>query len=199
MAQPDERRWKKPRMVGWFDPSQLARAGLQALLSTMLGSMIDTRRFGAVEGKDEDCILQLSPGDGESFSFDYLADTGDGWHATYTIAYLLSSPQIKLTTGETLPRADVVLCGGDQVYPVASKLAYAQRLVWPFNEAARRLGQDHDEHALRELYCTPGNHDWYDSLAAFTRRFCSGRRIGCFKTRQTRSYFVLKLPHHWQI
>lgn len=189
--------WKKLPMVGWYDPSQLARTGVRTLVSTLLGSMIDTRRFGPSEGKDSDCIIDYS--DRNEVWFDYMADTGDGWNPTYTMAYLLSSPAIKLASGRALPRADFVILGGDEVYPVASKMAYAQRLVWPFNEVARRLGQYAKVEHLRDIYCIPGNHDWYDSLAAFTRRFCGGRTFGCFRTRQVRSYFVLKLPHNWQI
>lgn len=198
MPRDPESRWEKPKMVDWYDPVQLAKTGMKTTLSTLLGSMVDTRRFAAIEGKDEDCVVDYSA-KGDELWFDYMADTGDGWDSTYTMAHLLSSPKIRTASGEELPRANFVILGGDEVYPVASRMAYAQRLAWPFNEAARDLGQFGNEKHLRDIYCVPGNHDWYDSLAAFTRRFCCGRRIGCFQTRQIRSYFVLKLPHHWQI
>lgn len=197
MAQEGEGRWTKPPMVSWYDPGQLANTGVQVILSTLLGSMIDARRFAAVEGKDQDCIVDYT--DKQEIWFDYMADTGDGWNATYTMAYLLSSPRITLEPGKELQRADFAILGGDEVYPVASRNNYAMRLVWPFNEAARNLGQSGNKEHLRDIYCIPGNHDWYDSLASFTRRFCSGRRIGSFQTRQIRSYFVLKLPHNWEI
>ena len=42
-------------------------------------------------------------------------------------------------------------------------------------------------------------HDWYDSLVAFTRIFCTGgkRRFAAWQTHQSRSYFAIKLPHGW--
>ncbi len=60
----------------------------------------------------------------------------------------------------------------------------------------------------RDIYSIPGNHDWYDGLAAFDDLFCrarSGRpelsvgQVGGWKTRQHRSYFALKLPYNWWI
>ena len=47
------------------------------------------------------------------------------------------------------------------------------------------------------LYAIPGNHDWYDGLSSFTRIFCQQGWFGGWKTRQSRSYFAVKLPHNW--
>jgi hypothetical protein len=49
-----------------------------------------------------------------------------------------------------------------------------------------------------DVFAVPGNHDWYDSLVAFSRTFCRPERgfAGC-PTRQTRSYFALRLPSNW--
>src|SRR6185312_9430886 len=41
------------------------------------------------------------------------------------------------------------------------------------------------------------NHDWYDSLVAFTRYFIDKDEIAGFRTPQLRSYFAMKLPHGW--
>ncbi len=198
-----QRQWRKPKMVHWYAFWELAETGFYALLSTMLGSMVDTRRFAQFEGTEAESVIDY-PDAGEIW-FDYAADTGDGWDATYTMAYLFSSPELGLQSGEKLPRGRFLILGGDEVYPRASKMAYAQRLVWPFNQAARNLGQYAGESKkvksgqLRDIYCIPGNHDWYDGLAAFTRRFCNGRDVGSFRTRQRRSYFILKLPYDWQV
>jgi hypothetical protein len=61
----------------------------------------------------------------------------------------------------------------------------------PYNLA--RAGRAHPD-----VFAIPGNHDWYDSLVAFSRIFCRPERgfAGC-ATRQTRSYFALKLPANW--
>jgi hypothetical protein len=47
------------------------------------------------------------------------------------------------------------------------------------------------------MFALPGNHDWYDSLASFTRLFCQCRMIGGWETAQKRSYFAVRLPHGW--
>ena len=47
------------------------------------------------------------------------------------------------------------------------------------------------------MFALAGNHDWYDGLTGFLRLFCQRRWIGGWKTRQRRSYFALRLPHHW--
>ena len=47
------------------------------------------------------------------------------------------------------------------------------------------------------MFVLPGNHDWYDGLTSFLRMFAQGRSIGGWRTRQTRSYFAVQLPHRW--
>ena len=49
----------------------------------------------------------------------------------------------------------------------------------------------------RALFAIPGNHDWYDGLVSFSRRFTQNRYLGGWQTRQRRSYFALQLPHRW--
>lgn len=196
----------RPAMVDWYGPGQLAQTGVKTLLSTLLGSMIDTRRLQAGSGRNEDCVIDYSQTEG--FCFDYMADTGDGWNSTYSMAYLLTRPYIEVS-GEKLERADAVILGGDEIYPAASRKLYAQRLVSPFNQAPRDIRQEPEFPRLKrtDLYMVPGNHDWYDSLGAFSRRFLayrvSGellrRELGQFDLRQVRSYFVLKLPRDWEV
>ncbi|MDQ2921174.1 MAG: metallophosphoesterase, partial [Acidobacteriota bacterium] len=124
---------------------------------------------------------------------DYVADTGDGWDSTYAVAYQVGQPQLDLQgTGEPIPRGDILVFGGDQVYPVANRKSYRERLVEPY-EAALPETNPPSPH----VFAVPGNHDWYDSLVSFTRLFCSRRWFGGWKTRQSRSYFALKLPHRW--
>ena len=203
---------KRPGMVDWYAPVELIQTGIRTLASTMLGEMIDSRRLFGLEGAAEDAVVDYSSR--ESFTFDYIADTGDGWDATYTMAYLLTSPRLEVE-GETEPleRADAVILGGDQVYPVASKEAYARRLSSPFRQAARDIREalkaagESARLPRRDLFQIPGNHDWYDSLGSMSRRFFAvrvddelkSRKLGQFDTRQVRSYFVLKLPHDWEV
>ena len=47
------------------------------------------------------------------------------------------------------------------------------------------------------LYALPGNHDWYDGLTSFMRRFAKGRQRPhrrLASAAQARSYFALRLP-----
>ena len=96
--------------------------------------------------------------------------------------------------------------GGDEVYPTASREDYQNKLIAPFDEAAR--GKISPEHRP-DVYAVPGNHDWYDSLLSFLglfsrRRNASdwavarpGRHFGGRVAQQTRSYFAIKLPNGW--
>ena len=102
----------------------------------------------------------------------------------------------------------MLVFGGDQVYPTASKEDYEAKLQAPFEDANMRETGDR-RLIQRFLFALPGNHDWYDDLTAFTHLFSnrhrarvgsaqSPGRIVCGRhTRQTRSYFALKLPHKW--
>ena len=85
----------------------------------------------------------------------------------------------------------MLVFGGDEVYPYPTRAEYDMRTETPYKLAfAGRARPD--------VFAIPGNHDWYDSLVAFSRTFCRPERgfAGC-PTRQTRSYFALKLPANW--
>ena len=82
--------------------------------------------FGAYADKRE---LQSSlPADGyrhgtDELWFDFVADLGDGFDATYSVASVLAAPSIEPVEGLPLPRAELLVMGGDQVYPAASSTA----------------------------------------------------------------------------
>ncbi|HVE69395.1 MAG TPA: hypothetical protein VNB64_12520, partial [Solirubrobacteraceae bacterium] len=166
----------------------LVRAGVEVVVSATFGKFADKRE------------MQLEPQDAFDYSgagelwLDYLSDTGDGWDATYTMAYLLAQPSLEIG-GEILPRGDVLMLGGDQVYPSAEPEAYEDRFKGPFSSALPQSESGREPH----LYATPGNHDWYDGLSSFLRVFCARRWIGGWMTRQRRSYYALKLPSNWWI
>ena len=199
---------KRLDMVDWYSPTQLAQTGIDTLVSTVLGASIDTRRLQVGEGGDDDCIIDYSGQ--KELCFDYMADTGDGWDSTYSLAYLLMRPEIDVS-GQRLKRADMLIMGGDEVYPVASQELYSQRLIEPFDQAAKDLRSEARISRLRntDLFLIPGNHDWYDSLSSFSRRFFAYKHkdgsiqertpFSQFKNRQMRSYFVLKLPSNWEL
>lgn len=136
--------------------------------------------------------------------FDYAADTGDGFNSTYWVACQLAQRGLSVRPSEAaedgalppleLPRGRFLLLGGDQVYPSASREAYENRFIKPF-EAASYSVCPPDRLAAPHLYAIPGNHDWYDGLAGFMNVFGDHRAIGGWRTVQQVSYFAIKLPH----
>ena len=199
--------------TSWLDPIDITRTGLQTVLAGLFGSFADKREvlaalyplherkegeIGKVDGKvdekvDED-IFDYSRATGDLW-FDYIADTGDGWNPTYSIACLAGNSELILG-GESLERGHFMILGGDQVYPVASAQQYRDRLEGPFF-CARITTRNVDR---IPVFALPGNHDWYDGLTSFIRLFCQkGRWVGQWTATQTRSYFAIKLPHNWWI
>jgi hypothetical protein len=179
-------------MVRWLDPHQLLDTAVRVLLSGVFSSYADNRELQALE-----------PAEVPDFSgaadlwLDYVADLGDGWNSTYTVARLLAAEGLKLEwDGEThaTERGRVLVMGGDQVYPVPTAAEYQNRMLGPYRAALPcAVGQ------APELFAIPGSHDWYDGLVNFTSIFCRKRWVGGWRTRQRRSYFALKLPHRWWV
>ncbi|HEX6371170.1 MAG TPA: metallophosphoesterase [Longimicrobium sp.] len=185
----------KPRgMVRWLDPAQLCGTAVRAVLSDVFGAYADQREMQAALSREvEPCDYTEQ----DEIWIDYVADLGDGFHSTYTVAWLLAQDRLRVPgpdgRAHDLPRGRVLVMGGDQVYPTASREEYANRMEGPY-EAALPCRPD-DDHP--DLFALPGNHDWYDGLTSFMRQFCQKRWIGGWETRQTRSYFALRLPHRW--
>lgn len=204
---------KRPRMTNWFDPVLLVRTGIRATVSTVFGRFADRREAiaaaNAIAAAPPDDQLDYSGHKGD-FWFDYLADTGDGWNPTYAMARLVSADRVTVD-GKELPRGRLLVLGGDQVYPSASRAEYERRFRAPFEEAWKAEAKPLPETDRPHLYALPGDHDWHDGLNAFFGLFCRRRTtlpgalglprpgaiIASRETRQTRSYFALKLPHRW--
>lgn len=192
------------RMVGWYDPGQLAQTAVQVAISTIFGRNADYRNTEALAAPESDeptssVTLEPTPEGFYDYSatdtiwMDYLADTGDGWDSTYSVAYCVSQPELKISgVSEPMTRGDILIFGGDEVYPTSSRPVYRQRLIDPYEAALPKTNPPHPR-----VFAIPGNHDWYDSLVSFTRLFCQRRWFAGWLTRQSRSYFALKLPHRW--
>jgi hypothetical protein len=140
------------------------------------------------------------------FWIDYVSDTGDGWDATYTVAYQVSQGELTLPTSETPDRAtdgirtergSLLIFGGDEVYPAAGLEDYETRLILPYEHAFPKQDAAGSLRTTPHLFAIPGNHDWYDSLVSFTRLFCSRGYFAGWEAPQQRSYFALKLPKGW--
>ncbi|HEX2041283.1 MAG TPA: hypothetical protein VHF24_01490 [Acidimicrobiales bacterium] len=177
-------------MVSWLNPRQLVDTALQAVLSVIFGAYADKRQMQALAVSE---VYDQSNAD--ELWLDYVADLGDGWEPTYTVAWLLASERIELRSKDdthVTERGRVLVMGGDQVYPVPNQSEYENRFLGPYRAA---LPCAHGERPL--LFAVPGTHDWYDGLVAFDSVFCQENWIGGWRTCQSRSYFALKLPHRW--
>jgi hypothetical protein len=190
---------RKPKAVRWYGSRGLFRQLRRIARLTVEGDAIDARDWMQpnvlVYAKGEFCS-QLDSGhwqEGEpdgpedgAIWFDYVADTGDDWHAAHDIAFLMHGdlwvdPTRGLAPGTSvdtlrqgtpdLPRGKFLIFGGDTAYHVASAHTIRQRVVDPFDAAyhERYRGLPYPE--LRPLLGIPGNHDWYNSLDGFGRLF----------------------------
>ena len=224
-----------PGMVNWFSPGVLIQSGLLSVISGTFGHYADKRvtqyladnvsSDGDVTTPDELVSRHDYSGEAngdEAFWVDYIADLGDGFDSTYSMAYLLAQKNLygaqnankalgvngirNLNNAAELPHGRLLIMGGDQCYPVPGPAGkeYVDRLITPYTMALPENNSD----TPRDLFAIPGNHDWYDGLLAFDRIFCStreaerdmpGLNIGAWQTRQHRSYFAIKLPHNWWI
>ena len=187
--EPRELGFTPQKPVPWLNPVQLAATGVRVVLAEQFGVFLDKRELqSALPARVHDHSKQ-----GELW-FDFVADLGDGFDATYSVAYLLAQPRIELD-GQQLPRGEILIMGGDQVYPTASGERYEDRCKGPYRSALPCP----DDGIQPTLYALPGNHDWYDGLTAFLRLFArrDGGQVGGWLTCQTRSYFAVQLPHRW--
>ena len=206
-----------PQMVDWFDPSLLAKVGVRSIISATLGQYTDQRLIQAATDNESEKALAarydysganagsagLLPETDGAVWIDYVADLGDGFEATYAMAYLLAADEIKVSEEPNpLPAGKLLIMGGDQVYPDATKQEYESRLRDPYDWAFTT------DNPQRKVFAIPGNHDWYDGLSAFSALFCSARdrisggigaQLGGWRCHQHRSYFAIKLPHNWWI
>lgn len=181
------------KMVGWFDPRVLVQTAIHMAAANVFGRHSDSRLIEALASQPQEAFDYS----GGELWLDYVADLGDGWNSTHAIAEALARPDLEVRAKaggplEATRSGRVLIFGGDEVYPWPSRDAYAWRTEWPYQTAF-------DAHGTRpDLFAVPGNHDWFDSLVAFSRSFCRPERgfAGC-RTQQTRSYFALRLPAPW--
>jgi hypothetical protein len=203
-------------MVSWYDPRLLARVGIRTIVSSVFGQYADQRLMQAVTDPADDRELvrrydysdprasdphrRIAADETGAFWVDYVADVGDGFEPTYTLAYLLAQDALEVGGAGSLRHGEILIMGGDQCYPQATREEYKRRLLLPFGWA---FGVPEPE---RKLFAIPGNHDWYDGLNAFDSLFCSSRDrlsdakgnvIGGWQCQQHRSYWAIRLPHNW--
>ncbi|MBK6723001.1 MAG: metallophosphoesterase [Acidobacteria bacterium] len=197
-------------MVHWFSPVVLLKTAKKVIDSTLFGQYADRRLVHAALDSPiiADTLIEECCGgktgvcgekDKEAIWLDYVADLGDGFDSTYAIAYLIGQKRIQVSTNESLPRADCLVMGGDQVYPDASREEYKKRMLRPYKAAFPKTPKPDACHP--KVYLIPGNHDWYDGLNLFLANFCRGREtfVGSWVASQKRSYFAIHLGQNWWI
>ena len=181
----DELGFHPQKAVRWLAPKVLVSTGIQSVIASVFGSYADKREL---QGSLPQTVHRRL---GDELWLDFAADVGDGFDATYAVASLLAADSLTVD-GDALPRGELLVLGGDQVYPGASTRAYEDRTKGPYRAALPAVVGKRPV-----LFALPGNHDWYDGLTSFLRVFAQGRPIGGWDTEQTRSYFAVQLPHRW--
>jgi Calcineurin-like phosphoesterase len=187
------------KRVKWLAPATLYATGSVMSFASKVGRDNDKREYFHFLDDPNAALTDVLPGVGDSQDiwFDYAADSGDGFDATYSMATLLAQPSLTLRDPQDcpeLPRGRVLVLGGDQVYPYASKDTYNDRFQGPFRAA---LPYVEDEDKAPFMLALPGNHDWYDGLTTFLRIFAHGSWVGGWRTAQKRSYFAVRLSPRW--
>jgi len=204
-----------PHMAGWFEPGLLIKLLWRVIVSDVFGQYADRRLVLAaldpvdskelvrraqqfMPGNDNEEVWAFTPDAEGAVWIDYVADLGDGFDATYAMGCLLARETL-VFDGKDLPRGQLLVMGGDEVYPHASAEAYHDKLLTPYRWAFP------DPHpGLMKgppVYALPGNHDWYDGLVLFLALFSRREHLhlGGWRTHQRRSYFALQLTPHWWI
>ena len=131
-----------PGMVRWFDPVLLIKLLWQVIVSDLFGQYADRRLIEAaldtvpdaeLVARAQSAVTATPDGEGAIW-IDYVADLGDGFDATYAIAYLLAQKELTVD-GHTLPRGAAVVMGGDEVYPTSRREDYKQKTQDPYSFA----------------------------------------------------------------
>lgn len=188
---PADNAFKKP--VSWLLGPQFIASLKTTLLYVAFKNKLDPRDWMQAEICDFDSAPRLNTEcSGKEYWFDFLADTGDGQKATYSIAYLcLSRLQVKepaapgsdvhfdsneapteAASGATtlLPRGEFLFIGGDTSYHMADYTTLTERFQAPFWWAAQDHGIKPEDPNRRPMLGIPANHDYYDLIDGFNRQ-----------------------------
>src|SRR5215204_530278 len=132
------------KMTDWYNPTQLVDTAKKTMISTIIGANADPRLISPATAKggffdyshDFKDGAEFEPNDKErqEIWFDYVSDVGDGWNSTYSVAYTLAQETLDVA-GEQLTRGEVLIFGGDGVYPTANSEEYEKKLVVPYQRA----------------------------------------------------------------
>lgn len=154
MGEHDET-WHGP--TRWFGPAWMASKVLRLSQVKTFGEFLDKREL---QHRRSDEVLARTARD-ELF-VDFIADTGDGFNATYSVFRQLNPVH--------MGHPDLLVFGGDQVYPSPSAKAYEEKFTAPLRDAVPVAFLDHvgglldrdDLEAARALLRDPdcGDQRW---------------------------------------
>ena len=145
-----------PTMTSWFRPGLLTKLLWRVVVSDLVGQYADRRLIvaaldpvpsdelvhrarqfysEAVFEKAEDCQPTIfKPDQDGAVWVDFVADLGDGFDATFAIASLLARETLTVEDLK-LPRGQLLIMGGDEVYPNADPIFYRRQLINPYRWA----------------------------------------------------------------
>jgi hypothetical protein len=171
---------RPPYAIRWYGATSLWGHFRNLISSAIASESVDSRDWMRPLSATEMLagaarVLGVTPEEtllgslGRPLWIDWVADTGDDRDVSQAVARMIFAEYAVGDFGETLPRGDVLLFGGDTAYPVATADEIYRRVVEPWNEVLRALPDA--EPRARVLIGIPGNHDWYDGLDGFGRLF----------------------------
>ena len=100
-----------PRMTGWFEPLLLLKLLLRVIISDVFGQYADRRLMEAAldpaTADDHVARAKIEPVERDEHGavwIDYVSDLGDGFDATYAIAFLLAQPHLAVDGAQAASR-----------------------------------------------------------------------------------------------
>ena len=184
----------RQKMVDWLAPGQLIQTGIKAVVSDIFGAYADKRDVMAALYPKSEITGDYS--NKNELWIDYAADLGDGFDATYTVAWLLAKKQLAVRYGEQTLQAPPRRCAGDGRRPGLPD-RQLRRVLQPAAEAlpgrpapCARAGS---AGSLRH----PRQPRLVRRAVELQPDLLPEKWIGGRKTQQRRSYFAVKLPHNW--
>lgn len=173
------------KAVRWLSLTQLVKTAWEVFRVSRIAKDDDKRESTSGERVLE--LYRLFTDDRDVVCVDFVADTGDGFDATMAVARVTAGEPVdgwsdRRPADRTSPPADLLVFGGDEVYPLASEDNYRDRFLNVFDAARQQVDPDPlvEGHRRREppVGAIPGNHDWYDNLTGFNEIFTGSRALG---------------------
>ncbi len=188
-----------PEMTGWFSPVLLLKLLWRVIVYDLFGQYADRRLIeAALDPVSEDDIRKrddlskvLPKDESGAVWVDFVADLGDGFDATYAVAYLLGQPSLTVVR-RCFRGAVLYLWEGMKFIRRRAATITMRKCVRPINLRSQIKGALANIHPfLQSRGITIGMMALVNFLAFFARQ--KATRIGNWRTQQRRSYYAAKL------